>query len=178
MKLIEAERRFRALETQKNVYRSRDIGRLLGVGGERLRGTIRRLETAGTVRRVARDVYWHEPLTTPAWDLLEEMAATLRRGDLNYIGFESAASRWGVISQIPIDRLTIATTGREGEFSTPLGTIEFVHTEASVDEILSQTISLPHSPLRLATKSYAVEGLRRARRSLDLIDWEELLDED
>lgn len=178
MKIVEAERRFRALETQKNVYRSRDIGHLLGENGECLRGTIRRLEAAGTVQRMARDVYWHKPLATPAWDPLEEMAAVLRRGALNYIGFESAASRWGIISQIPVDRLTVATTGREGEFPTPLGTVEFVHTEASVDEILSQTVPLPHSPLRLATKAYAVEGLRRARRSLDLIDWEELLDED
>ncbi|MDV7106381.1 hypothetical protein R3X26_18525 [Vibrio sp. TH_r3] len=31
-------------------------------------------------------------------------------------------SDFGVISQIPVDRLTVMTTGRSGEFKTPLGT--------------------------------------------------------
>lgn len=178
MKIIEAEKRFQRLDAQKNAYRSRDIGCLLGESGECLRSTIRRLEAEGILRRVARDVYWHSPVAVSRYDPVEEIAATLRRGEMNYIGFESAASRWGVVSQMPTDRLTVATTGREGEFPTPFGTIEFVHTGSSVDEILAHTVPLPRSPLRLATKQYAVEGLRRARRSLDLIDWEELDDED
>ncbi len=40
---------------------------------------------------------------------------------------ESALSEYGVISQIPIDRLTIMTTGRKGHYKTPYGTIEFTH---------------------------------------------------
>ena len=90
---------------------------------------------------------------------------------------ESAASRWGIISQIPVDRLTVVTSGREGIFPTPFGTIEFIHTAADALEIMTNTVDLPDSPLRLATKRYTVIGLKRARRSLDLIDEKELADE-
>lgn len=38
------------------------------------------------------------------------------RGEYNYISLESALSEYGIISQIPIDRLTIMTTGRKGEY--------------------------------------------------------------
>ena len=42
---------------------------------------------------------------------------------------------------------------------------------------MTNTVDVPDSPLRLATKRYTVTGLKRARRSLDLIDEKELADE-
>ncbi len=45
---------------------------------------------------------------------IEYVAKSLRRGEYNYISLESALSKYGVISQIPIDRLTVMTTGRKG----------------------------------------------------------------
>lgn len=71
----------------------------------------------------------------------------------------------------------MVTSGREGVFPTSFGTIEFIHTSADALEIMSNTVVVPDSPLLLATKRYAVTGLKRARRSLDLIDWEKLEDE-
>ena len=69
------------------------------------------------------------------------------------------------------------TSGREGLFCTPFGSIEYIHTKADAFEITANTIEVPDSPLKLATKQYTVAGLKRARRSLDLIIWEELADE-
>ena len=109
---------------------------------------------------------------------IEEVAVALRFGEFNYIGMESAASLWSVISQIPVGRLTVVTTGREGEFNTPFGAIEFIHTAADANEIISNTVDYPGHALRLATKRYAVQGLKRARRSTYLIDWEEVEDGD
>jgi len=47
-------------------------------------------------------------------------------------------SEYGVISQIPLDRLTVMTTGRKGIYKTIYGTIEFTHTKRSVENILDQ----------------------------------------
>ncbi len=65
----------------------------------------------------------------------------------------------------------------EGLFSTPFGTIELIHTKAYALKITLNTVDVPESPLRLATKRYTVVGLKRAHRSLDLVDWEELEDD-
>lgn len=178
MKLVQAMGLFRSFEQRKNAYRTRDIGRLLGEDGEKLRSSLRRLEEAGILRRVAYGLYWHEPVQRIGYDPIDEIASMLRAGEVSFIGLESAAARWGVISQMPVDRLTVITTGREGEFSTPFGTVEFVHTKASVYEIACNTVCMPGGPLRLATKRYTVEGLKRTRRSLDLIDWDEVEEDD
>ena len=177
MKLMEAQRRFAQLEHVKNAYRSRDIGLLLEERGEKLRSTIRRLTDVRIIERVARDLYWHHTTASTRYRPVEEIAALLRIGSTCYVGMESAASRWGIISQIPVDRLTVVTSGREGIFPTPFGTIEFIHTAADALEIMTNTVDVPDSPLRLATKRYTVIGLKRARRSLDLIDEKELADE-
>ena len=177
MKVLEAQRRFSQIEHVKNAYRSRDIELLLEERGEKLRSTIRRLIDTRILVRVSRDLYWHPTTTATKFQPIEEIAALLRIGSSCYVGMESAASRWGIISQIPVDRLTVVTTGREGAFPTPFGTIEFIHTRADAFEIAENTVDVPNSPLRLATRRYTVVGLKRARRSLDLIDWEELEDE-
>lgn len=177
MKVLEAQRRFAQFEHVKNAYRSRDIGLMLDESGEKLRSSIRRLVDARVVERVARDLYWHPTTAVTRFQPIEEIAALLRIGCACYVGMESAASRWGIISQIPVNHLTVVTTGREGLFSTPFGTIEFIHTKADALEIVMNTVDVPGSPLRLATKRYTVVGLKRAHRSLDLIDWEELEDD-
>ena len=139
MKLMEAQRRFAQLEHVKNAYRSRDIGLLLEERGEKLRSTIRRLTDVRIIERVARDLYWHRTTASTRYRPVEEIAALLRIGSTCYVGMESAASRWGIISQIPVDRLTVVTSGREGIFPTPFGTIEFIHTAADALEIMTFT---------------------------------------
>ena len=178
MKVIEAEKKLRAFSDRKRVFRSRELGRVLGEGGNTLRSSINRLIDSGVITRLAQDVYWVGDLKGRDVPAIEEVAVALRPGGFNYIGMESAASLWNVISQIPVGRITVVTTGREGEFDTPFGTIEFIHTAADGNEIIANTVDYPGHALRLATKKYAVQGLMRARRSTYLIDWEELEDDD
>lgn len=47
MKLIEAERKLRAFSEQKRVFRSRELGRVLGESGNTLRSSIKRLLDSG-----------------------------------------------------------------------------------------------------------------------------------
>ncbi|MCG6220749.1 type IV toxin-antitoxin system AbiEi family antitoxin, partial [Vibrio diabolicus] len=92
----------------------------------------------------------------------------LRRGEYNYISLESALSEYSVISQVMIDRITIMTTGRKGEFKTPYGVIEFTHTKRDDIDIISNTITSDR-PLRIASKETAIRDLKRVGRNTHLI---------
>ena len=104
---------------------------------------------------------------------IERIAKTLRRGEYSYISLESALSEYGVISQIPLTYLTVMTTGRKGEFFTPYGTIEFVHTKRRGSDILRATNDVGR-PLRLAKQATALRDLKRVGRNLHLVQPDEV----
>ena len=86
-------------------------------------------------------------------------------------------SEYGVISQVPMGRLTVMTTGAPGEFHTPYGIIEFTHTKRSVPDILKRTFYTAERPLRRAYKKAAAQDLRRVGRNVDMMDLDELNDD-
>ena len=76
---------------------------------------------------------------------------------------------YSAISQIPVDRLTVMTTGRSAEYKTPFGTIEFTHTKRSPMDILDNTRQVGWV-LRLATKEAAFRDLKRVGRNTHLVN--------
>lgn len=76
-----------------------------------MRSSIKRLLDSGIITRLARDVYWFGDFKGRDVPAIEEVAVALRSGEFNYIGMESAASLWSVISQIPVGRLTVVHDG-------------------------------------------------------------------
>ena len=178
MKLYEAERALAMFKGRKRAFRTHELALVFEEDGPKLRSTILRLVKAGGLLHIARDLYWYDHAEGGAIPAIEEIAVALRPGEVNYLSMESAASLWSVISQIPVGRITVVTTGKEGEFPTPFGTVEFIHTARSRQYILANTVDYPGHGLRLATKKKAVEDLLRAGRSLDLIDWEEVEDDE
>lgn len=133
-----------------------------------------RLVKTGILERVCRGVYVNKEAVSFDQYTIERIVQALRPKAYNYISLESALSEYGVISQIPIDRLTVMTTGREGIYKTPYGIIEMTHTKRAVDDILKNTIAIKEKPLRLATKKAALRDLKRVGRNLHLIDEQEL----
>jgi len=107
---------------------------------------------------------------------VERIAVALRRGEYNYISLESALSEYGAISQIPVDRLTVMTTGRKGLYRTPWGTIEFTHTKRATSNIIASICNVGR-PLRLATPMAAWRDLKRVGRNTHLVDEEALIDD-
>lgn len=105
---------------------------------------------------------------------IEYIAKLLRYGEYNYVSLESILSEYGVISQIPLDRLTVMTTGREGICKTPYGTIEFTHTKRSVSNIIDGIIQVDDRPLRIATKQVAWRDLKRVGRNTNMVNLKEL----
>lgn len=134
---------------------------------------LRRLVKSGIVKHACKGVYVNEDARQFDGYTIERIAKTLRRGEYNYVSLESILSEYGVISQIPIDRLTIMTTGRKGIYKTTYGVIEFTHTKRTVIDILESTSKINGRPLRIATKEAALRDIKRVGRNISLISSEE-----
>ena len=131
------------------------------------RKTLERLCGEGVLRRVSRGLYVFMRTGRDRREVFGEVIAGLRAGEYCFESLESAASEWGIIPQTPLGAITIMTTGRSGAFDTPFGAVEFTHTDASVNEILSNTIPRDDF-LPIATRSYTLHGLKRCGRTTEL----------
>lgn len=157
------------------VFTKADIGKAFPEEQEKaLEKSLQRLVKDGILERVAQGVYVNPQARSKSGYVAEDIATVLRRGHFTYVSRESILSEYGVISQVPVRRLTLMTTGRKGTYDTPYGTIEFAHTKRRPSEILNRTLSAKNRPLRVATKLAAVADLRRAGRNVDMMDESEI----
>jgi len=125
---------------------------------------------AGLLKRVCRGIYLYPKAGYPMGDLLFHAAARLRADECNYISLETALSDAGLISQIPMNWITIMSSGRShiidcGEF----GHIEFVHTEQRPDEIAGELAYDSACHLWRASEAQAMRDMKVTRRSMDLV---------
>jgi len=177
MKQIDAITKLNHWDRQgRYVFRKGDLAKVFGESGRKLDGTLNRLVKAKVLQRVAHGVYLYSLSSNIGPYTLEYIARNLRRGDYTFESLESALSQYGVISQIPIDRITLMTTGRSGEYQTPFGTIEFTSTKADAESIVDNIVARDGHPLPIAKKHYAYKNLQSVGRNLDLVDKDELYD--
>lgn len=154
----------------RSVFTNNDLAKIFNEDSPRtLNAGLRRLVKSEILLRIMKGIYLFGLSRTQGSDVLEHFAVAVRRGEYNYISLESALSEYGVISQIPVDRLTIMTTGRKGEYKTPFGVLEFTHTRRSVANILDSVIDRGR-PLKIATKKAAFRDLKRVGRNVHLVD--------
>ncbi|MEI6207949.1 MAG: DUF6088 family protein [Desulfuromonadales bacterium] len=131
-----------------------------------------RAEKSGLFRRVCRGLYLYPKVTYQPGLLLFHAAARLRADECNYISLETALSDAGVISQVPINWVTLMSTGRSNVIRCgDWGTIEFVHTSQSPDVLHNQLEYDTRCHLWRASVPLALRDMKAARRSIDLIDW-------
>ncbi len=158
------------------VLTKKDIGKLFPLEDEKsMEKSLQRMVKDGLLIKAARGIYINALVASrhKSW-MLENIAKALRPGKLSYVSLESMLSEHGVISQIPLSRLTVMTTGASGIHDTPYGTIEFTHTKRSIPEILDRTVFIKDRPLRIAKKQAAVTDLLRVGRNTEMINYEEL----
>lgn len=156
------------------VFTTRDLAKIFHEDSPKaLNAGLNRLVKDGILSRAIRGVYVYNHARSKDAYTLERIVLALRRGEYNYLSLESALSAYGVISQIPIGRITVMTTGRSEEHKTPFGVIELTHTKRPPEQILLDTY-MGNSPLRQATVATAVRDLRRVGRNTHLIDESEL----
>ncbi|MGH8242170.1 MAG: type IV toxin-antitoxin system AbiEi family antitoxin [Steroidobacteraceae bacterium] len=135
-----------------------------------------RLVRVGLLVRACRGVYVNPGAHSLDSRVIERIARALRPGAYNYVSLESLLSESGAISQIPLDRLTVMTTGRKGVYETPYGVIEFTHTKRPVADVLNGIRQVEGRPLRIATPSVAWRDLKRVGRNVQMVDPEAVTD--
>lgn len=156
------------------IFTTKDLAKLFHEDSPKTRQEgINRLRKHGLLEGVARGIYCYALSRSPATFRLESIARAMRRGEYNYVSLESALSEYGAISQIPVDRLTVMTTGRKGTYRTPYGTIEFTHTSRPVMALLSRMRDIGR-PLKMATPQAAWSDLKRVGRNTHLVNVEVL----
>ena len=130
-------------------------------------------EKDGLLKRVCRSLYLYPKVDYPQGLLLFHAAARLRAGEFNYISLESALSDAGVISQIPMNWITVMSSGRTTTVSCgAFGTIEFIHTKRRPENLASQLNYDSRCHLWRASVRLALKDMNVTRRNTDLVDME------
>ncbi len=134
-----------------------------------------RATKAGVIRRVCKGIYLYPVRDYPAGYLLFHAAARLRAGEFNYLSLETALSEAGVIPQVPIQWISLMSSGRSHVVDCgDLGHIEFVHTAQRPEEICGELAYDPDRRLWRASVKQALRDLKATRRSMELVDEEAL----
>lgn len=132
-----------------------------------------RMVQAGHLMRICRGLYAWKKAIPPTGLLLFHAAAYLRASDFNYISLETVLSDAGVISQIPLNWISIMSSGRSNIISCgAFGSIEFIHTKKKPAEVMQQLSYDTPCKLWRAHLSLALEDMKATRRNCDLIDWD------
>jgi predicted transcriptional regulator of viral defense system len=134
-----------------------------------------RAATTGLLKRVCRGIYLYPVPDYPTDQLLFHAAARLRAGEFNYISLETVLSDAGVISQVPMNWISIMTSGRSHVVDCGnYGHIEFVHTAQRPDDVRGELTYDPDRRLWRASVRQALRDMKATRRSMELIDEETL----
>ena len=178
MNRIEAINKLAALDrVGVYVFSKSDLAKAFPEEKEKaLEKSLQRLLADGILQRVAKGTYVNPMARSKKGRVIEDIASVLRRGHFSYVSRESMLSEYGVISQVPVSRITLMTTGATGTYDTPYGTIEFTHTKRKPAELIDRTMSIKGRPVRVATKQAALADLIRAGRNTNMIDEEALAD--
>ena len=171
MKKIELIRKLSELDKRGvHVLARRDIEKLFPDEAEKaMEKSLQRMVCDGLLQRAAKGLYVNPAATSKNRWIAEEVAKALRPGCLTYVSLESILSEYGVISQIPINRMTVMTTGKSGVVETPYGVIEFTHTKRGPAEIFKRTMHVKGRPLRIAIKQAAIKDLLRVGRNANML---------
>jgi len=137
------------------------------------KSVVTRLEKRGDLIRVCRGIYILPDSTLRGSDLLGCVAARLRANQFNYLSLETVLSDAGVISQIPLNRIMLMSSGRSSVISCGVyGTIEFVHTRKKAADLALELSYDSSLQLWRASIPLALQDMRDAQRDTGLVDWE------
>jgi hypothetical protein len=127
---------------------------------------------SGYLVRLCRGLYVYEQAIPPDGLLLFHIAIYLRAGSLNYISLETSLSDAGVISQLPMNWISIMSSGRSSVIPCgKFGTIEFIHTNQKPTDIMNQLYYDKNCGLWRANVALALRDMKATHRNCDLIDW-------
>lgn len=139
---------------------------------EALKMLVSRSTNDGLLVRVCRGIYLYERASKLDGRMLHRTATRLRAGTFCYISLESALSDAGVISQLPLQWLTVMGGGRSATIECGRwGTIEFIHTAKSSEQLAHRLVYDDRYGMWRAPVSLAMQDMKDCKRPLDLVDW-------
>jgi predicted transcriptional regulator of viral defense system len=165
----------RALADREHcVFAASDLaGAVPGCG--QLAVLLSRAAKGGLLRRVCKGIYFYPVTDYPAGNLLFHAAARLRADAFNYLSLETVLSEAGVISQVPMNWISLMSSGRSHVVDCgDHGHIEFVHTAQRPDEVAGELVYDPERHLWRASVRQAMRDMKATRRSLELVNEEVL----
>ena len=159
----------------RRVFALGDLRALLPEHGEgAFKSVVTRLERRGDLIRVCRGVYLLPDSTLRGSELLGRTAARLRADRFNYLSLESVLSSAGLISQVPVNRITVMSSGRSSTISCGVyGAIEFVRTRKTAVALAPHLSYDTHHNLWRASVELALRDMRDTRRDTGLVRWED-----
>jgi hypothetical protein len=123
------------------------------------------------LERACRNIYAYKSSLYAKGLILFHLAAYLRSNDFNYISLETVLSDAGIISQIPINSISIMSSGRSNTISCGrLGKVEFIHTNQKPQDIIDQLTYDSRCRLWRANNHLALKDMKRTHRNCDLIN--------
>ena len=123
--------------------------------------------------RLCRGLYLYKKAMLADGLLLFHAAALLRAECFNYISLETVLSDAGVISQIPINTISIMSSGRTNTIvCADFGAIEFIHTKQKPAKLMKQLTYDHRCGLWRASVALALRDMKVTHRNCDLIDWD------
>lgn len=149
-----------------------DLRSLLpGLSDAAFKTLLSRAVTQGHLGRVCRGLYVYERAKPDRGLVLFHAVSKLRPLALNYLSLESVLSDAGVISQVPINRITVMSSGRSSVLDCGRwGSIEFVRTRQKPEELVGQLHYDSRCRMWRASVPQALRDMRATHRSQDLID--------
>ena len=126
---------------------------------------------AGYLIRICRGLYAYKKAIPLNGLLLFHAAAHLRAHEFNYISLETVLSDAGIISQIPINWISLMSTGRSNIISCgTFGTIEFIHTNQKPNDFAKNLSYDAHCRLWRGSIAQALRDMKATHRNTDLIN--------
>jgi len=161
-------------EASRRVYALQDLRALLPEHGRgACKSVVTRLEKRGDLTRVCRGIYMLPDCNLRGSDLLGRVAARLRADHFNYLSLETVLSEAGVISQIPLSRITLMSSGRSNVISCGKhGDIEWIHTRKKAAELTADLSYDSRVQLWRASVALALRDIKDTRRDTGLVNWE------
>ena len=137
------------------------------------KSVISRLEKRGELKRVCRGIYILPDTRVRGDELLARVAVRLRPHHFNYLSLETVLSDEGVISQIPMNRITVMSSGRSNTISCGIyGSVEFVHTQKTPTDLAAHLDYDTRLGMWRASAKQALADMRDTRRDTGLGHWE------
>lgn len=144
---------------------------------EALRNLLSRAVHNGLLERVCNGIYLNPGLDYPVDLVLYHTASKFRIEYFNYLSLETVLSDSGIISQIPMNWISLLSSGRSYTVRcSRFGTIEYIHTKKRPEDLVGRIGYDSRLNLWRAHVELALQDMRYTNRPMDLVDWS-LIDE-